>query len=107
MSSCRLLDDTRETPTHPEPLMSQRSLSKRCLADGFAVMRRRRPLQVLPLEISEVQVSDSKDNEHSRTTESGRDVVTGDDERLLVGWEGEDGDPGGKDVGECVHLDGR
>lgn len=43
----------------------------------------------------------------SRSAEPGRDIVSCDNVRLQVGREGEDGDPGGEDVSECVHLDGK
>lgn len=39
-----------------------------------------------------------------RRPEPGRDVVARDDVRLQVGREGEDRDPGGEDVSECIHL---
>lgn len=41
-----------------------------------------------------------------RGAEPSRDVVTCDNVRLQVGWEGEDGDPGSEDVSECIHLYG-
>ncbi len=57
------------------------------------------------LEIPQVVVSDDQDGCHSRYTKPARDIVTRDDIRLFLRWESEDWDPGGEDVGECVHLD--
>ena len=61
---------------------------------------------MLPLKVPIVAMSHSENSYCSPGPKSGCDVITGDDERLLVGWECEDWNPGGKDVSERVHLNG-
>lgn len=51
-----------------------------------------------------MKVSNDKNENCSRCSEPGRDVVTGDNVWLLGGREGEDGYPGREDVREGIHL---
>lgn len=58
----------------------------------------------LQLEITVIKVPHDERSYRRRGAEPGCDVVSGDNVRLQIGWEGEDRDPGGEDVSECVHL---
>lgn len=58
---------------------------------------------MLAIQIAKVELSYEQDTKCSRHTKAGRDVVARDNVRLQVGQEGEDGDPGGEDVGERIH----
>lgn len=59
---------------------------------------------LLPLNVSVMQMPHDEDDGRRGPAKPGGDVVAGDDVWLFVGREGEDGDPGGEDVAEGVHL---
>ena len=59
---------------------------------------------MLLLKVPAMAVPHNESDYRSRCPEPGRDVVAGDNIRLSVGWEGEDGNPGGEDVSKRVHL---
>lgn len=59
----------------------------------------------LQLDIPIIKVPHDESSNRCSSTEPSRDIVAGDNVRLLVGWEGEDRNPGGEDVSECVHLE--
>ena len=59
---------------------------------------------MLSFEVLVVEVSDDESGYRSRSPKPGRDVVTVDDIRLFVGWEGKDENPSCEDVRERVHL---
>ena len=59
---------------------------------------------LLPLKVSIVELSHDQNDGNRTSTKAGRDIITSNDIRLLVCWKGKDGNPGGEDISESIHL---